>query len=179
MDLLLAEWALLDEQLARVDQQIALRHRQNPRSMLLASVPGFSQYSSLAIACRASQIERFPRGASLANFYGLVPGCRNSGEANDRIGSITKQGSSMVRFLLGQAVLHVLRKDAWMRNWYRRVKGRRGSKVARVAVMRKLATTLWYVLKNDVPYTTGGPQAVRAACERLAQLRVPAQSSSC
>jgi hypothetical protein len=36
----------------------------------------------------------------------------NSGEATDRLGSITKQGSAMARFILGQLVLHALRRDA-------------------------------------------------------------------
>lgn len=110
-----------------------------------------------------SRIERFPRGASLANFVGLAPGCRNSGNVTDRMGAITKQGSSMVRFLLGQVVMHVLRKDAWMRQWYRQVKKRRGSKVARVALMRRLATVLWSMLKYDMPYVCGGPEAFRKA----------------
>jgi hypothetical protein len=42
--------------------------------------------------------------ASLANYWGLRPGCRNSRDATARLGSITKQGSAMVRFILGQAI---------------------------------------------------------------------------
>ena len=71
----------------------------------------------------------------------------------------------MVRFLLGQAVIHVLRKDAWIRQWYRQVKHRRGSKVARVAVMRRLATILWSMLKHNMPYIRGGPEEFRKALE--------------
>ncbi len=67
-------------------------------------------YSSLALASRIGSIERFPRPGSLASYWGLTPGCRNSGEATDRLGSITKQGSAMARFILGQLVLHVLRR---------------------------------------------------------------------
>ena len=59
---------------------------------------------------RIGPIERFPRPASLANYWGLTPGCRNSGDATDRLGSITKQGSAMARFVLGQAILHVLHR---------------------------------------------------------------------
>jgi transposase len=70
-------------------------------------------------------------GRSLANFFGLTPGCRNSGEATDRLGSITKEGSRQVRFLLGQLVLHVLKRDAKLRAWYKGIKKRRGSKIAR------------------------------------------------
>ena len=89
--------------------------------------------------------------------WGLTPRCRNSGEATDRLGSITKQGSSMARFILGQLVMHVLRRDAWMRAWYGRIKRRRGSKIARVAVMRRLATIIWHMMKHNEPYIVGGP----------------------
>jgi hypothetical protein len=54
-------------------------------------------------------------------------------------------------------VLHVLRRDAPMRAWYLRIKKRRGAKIARVAVMRRLATILWHMLKHNAPYVVGGP----------------------
>jgi transposase len=111
----------------------------------------------LALASRIGSIERFPRPASLANYWGLTPGCRNSGEATDRLGSITKQGSAMARFVLGHMVLHVLRRDARMKAWHGRIKRRRGSKIARVAVMRRLATIIWHMVKHNEPYAVGGP----------------------
>ena len=171
MEALLAEWSLLEEDLKEVDGEINRRHRENEKAILVSSMPGLSQYGGLAVASRVSQIERFPRGASLANFFGLAPGCRNSGNTTNRMGSITKQGSTMVRFILGQAVLPVLRDDPWMRGWYREVKRRRGSKVARVAVMRRLATILWSMLKYNIPYICGGPEEFRRAREAMATLR--------
>ena len=111
----------------------------------------------MALASRIGPIERFPRPGSLANYWGLTPGCRNSGEATDRLGSITKQGSAMARFILGQMVVHVLRRDPWMKAWYGRIKRRRGSKIARVAVMRRLATVIGQMVKHNEPYVIGGP----------------------
>ncbi|MCR4411060.1 MAG: hypothetical protein NUV77_01395, partial [Thermoguttaceae bacterium] len=73
-----------------------------------------------------------------------------------RLGSITKQGSAMVRFILGQWVRHVLQKDPAMKAWYQRIKKRRGSKIARVAVMRRLATVIWHMVKDHQPYQFGG-----------------------
>jgi transposase len=63
----------------------------------------------------------------------------------------------MARFLLGQMVLHLLRRDGVMREWYREIKKRRGSKIARVAVMRRSATILWHMLKRNEAYRIGGP----------------------
>ena len=171
MDLLLAQWELWEKQLEAVEERIKQEQRDHPTAPIVATMPGAGAYGSLALACRIGPIERFARAGSLANYWGLTPGCRNSGEATDRLGSITKQGSSMARFLLGQMVLHVLRKDAYLRNWYRRIKKRRGSKIARVAVMRRLATILWHMVKYKQPYMTGGPQRVRKMQAAVATFR--------
>ena len=112
MDLLLAQWKLWDEQIEKLEAEIEKRQAKNATAAVLATIPGCAAYGSLALASRIGSIERFPRPASLANYWGLTPGCRNSGEATDRLGSITKQGSAMARFILGQMVLHVLRRDA-------------------------------------------------------------------
>ncbi len=157
MDLLLAQWTLWDSQLARLELEIEKRQVKNPTAAVLATIPGCAAFGSLALAARIGSIERFPRPASLANYWGLTPGCRNSGEATDRLGSISKQGSAMARFVLGHMVLHVLRRDGQMRAWYGRIKRRRGSKIARVAVMRRLATIIWHMLKNNEAYIPGGP----------------------
>ena len=157
LDLLLEQWLVWDVQMERLEAEISQRQAESQTAAIVATIPGCAAYSSLALAARIGAIERFPRPASLANYWGLTPGCRNSGEATDRLGSITKQGSATARFILGQLVLHVLRRDASMRAWYSRIKRRRGSKIARVAVMRRLTTILWHMLKHQEPYVVGGP----------------------
>jgi len=156
MDLLLAQWKLWNHQLEKVEAQIARRQKQSPTATLIATVPGAGAFGSLALAARMDNIERFPRPGSLANYWGLVPSVRNSGETTDRLGSITKEGSRLARFVLAQMVLHVLRRDPTMKQWYQRIKRRRGSKIARVAVMRRLATILWHMVKHQEPYQVGG-----------------------
>ena len=111
MNLLLPQWDLLDEQLEVVEAKIAERAAADEQAKLLESMPGIGHYSAVAIASRIGGIERFKRPDSLANYFGLTPGCRNSGEATQRLGSITKHGSRIVRHLLGQAVVKVLRFD--------------------------------------------------------------------
>ena len=87
-------------------------------------------------------------------------GCRNSGENTQRLGSITKAGSGMARWLLAQVTHKVLRKDARLREWFKRIKRRRGATIARVAVMRKLATIIWHMLSKRKTY---------AECRALAE----------
>jgi len=157
MDLLLPQWELLDSQLEVVEAKIAERAAADERVKLLESAPGMGHYSAVAIASRIGDIERFKRPDSLANFFGVTPGCRNSGEATQRLGSITKRGSKMVRYLLNQAVIKVLRFDGAMRTWFKRIKKRRGSKIARVAVMRRLVTIFWHMLKKKQRYRYDSP----------------------
>jgi transposase len=152
MDQLLAQWELWDKQVEELEAKIRERQAENPTAAIVASMPGAGVYSSLALACRIGSIERFPHARSLAHYWGLTPGCRNSGDATRRMGSITKQGSGLARFILAQMVMHVLRRDARIKEWYRRIKKRRGTKIARVAVMRRVATILWHLIKRQEPY---------------------------
>lgn len=176
MDQLLEQWDLWDRQREQLVAQIESQQREHPAALALATLPGAGSFSSLALACRVGEIDRFAGPQSLANYWGLTPGCRNSGDAQDRLGSITKQGSALARFVLGQLVLHVLRRDAKMKRWYKQVKARRGSKIARVAVMRRLATVIWQMLKHQEPYCLSEPckrrshEDPRQACdERVVQ----------
>ena len=157
LDQALEQLQVCETQWEQLAEQIRRRHNASDRSMILGSIPGCGAFTALAIAARIGDVRRFPAPRSLANYFGLVPRCRNSGENTQRLGSITKQGSPLVRFLLGQLVLHVLRRDAHMRAWYKKLKSRRGSKIARVAVMRRLATIIWHMLSKGEAYQPGGP----------------------
>jgi transposase len=156
LDQLLVQWQLWDQQIEQLDGQIEQRQQQDPMAAVVATIPGCAAYSSLALAARIGSIERFARPESLPNYWGLTPSCRNSGDVTARLGAITKQGSALARFILGQLVLHVLRRDPAMKAWYARIKKRRGAKIARVAVMRRLATIIWHMVKHHTPYQIGG-----------------------
>jgi transposase len=162
LDCLLDQWELFDRQIKQIEERIQQRQRQQPDAAVIASIPGAAAYSSLGLASRVGGIQRFPKPASLANYWGLAPSCRNSGDQTKRVGSISKEGSAMARFLLGQMTTHVLKKDPQMRKWYRRIKIRRGAKIARVAVMRRLATIIWHMLKHRVAYCSD-PQVLAKA----------------
>jgi len=97
---------------------------------------GKTGYTALAIASRIGPNDRFKSARSFTNYLGLTPTCNSSGN-REQLGYISKEGSLIVRFLLGQQVLHVLKRDPALQAWYQRVKKRRGAKIARVAVMRQ------------------------------------------
>jgi transposase len=156
LDQLVTQWELLDKQVKALDAKIRERQAESKTAGIIATIPGAAAYGSLALASRIGSIARFPHARSLAHYFGLTPGCRNSGDATRRLGSITKQGSGMARFILAQMVLHVVRDDGRLKQWYVRIKRRRGAKIARVAVMRRLATVIWHMLSHEQAYRSGG-----------------------
>jgi transposase len=166
MDYLLADLEPIQLRLKDLDKVIAERYSRSDDAILLSSIPGAAAFTATSLACRVGRVERFPRSKSLANYWGITPGCRNSGENNQRLGRITKAGSAMARWLLAQMVHKVLRKDARLRKWYKRIKRRRGASIARVAVMRKLATIIWHMLTKRKTY---------AECRELAAACATAQ----
>jgi transposase len=175
MDLLLTQWELVNEQLQLINEKITARAEQDRSAQILLSICGCGCYTALAIASRIGRVERFRRGRALANFFGLTPTCSNSGESGDRLGHISKQGSTIVRFLLGQLITRVLQQDADLRRWYQAIKRRRGAQIARVAVMRRLTTAIWHMLTHEEPYLTS---TLRKAESRPKFLKLPPRRPS-
>lgn len=119
---------------------------------LIRTIPGCAHYSALSLVCRVGDPNRFPKGKSLAHYWGLTPGVNDSGEGTGRRGRITKAGSTMARWVLAQITLHCLRRDPVLKAWYKPIKNRRGSKIARVAVMRRLAVIIRNMMVHQQTY---------------------------
>jgi transposase len=151
LDGLLEHLRLYRRQIQQVSKRISQMAAQNATIPLIRTLPKLGEYTALALWAHIGPIARFPTARSLAHYFGITPGCRNSGPT-ERPGGITKAGHPMIRFLLAQFVVHVLRGDPGLREWYRKIKRRRGSKIARVAVMRRLCEALWHMLTRQEPY---------------------------
>lgn len=142
---------LLSKRVALLDATIAELSVDDEDAQLIMKTNGFGMFSSVALSSRIAGIKRFKRPRALPNYFGLTPGSRNSGE-KERLGHITKAGSGMARWVLGQASKHILRNDPGMRAWFNKIKRKKGGGVARVAVMRRIATILWHMLTKRKTY---------------------------
>jgi len=83
-------------------------------------------------------LERFHCGNQLASYVGLVPTEESSGERR-RLGHISKQGNVLLRFLLVEAAQVTVRSQQEWRSKFFHLAMRRGRKIAKVAMARKLA----------------------------------------
>jgi len=162
LDQLLARWKLLEEQRKVLEQKVAERASRSADAKILGTLPGAGAFMALGLAAHVGDVARFRRPRSLANYWGLTPKCHNSGERQGRLGSISKQGSTLARFLLGQLVMHVLKHDGRLRAWYLGIKRRRGAKIGRVAVMRRLTTIIWHMLTHRQEYRSDGVRQARS-----------------
>ncbi len=152
VDMNLESWKTLDKQILEIEGELVKRAEANPKMLFkLKSIPGISAMGAITLLSRIGDITRFKTPGSLANYFGLTPGCHNTA-GKQRLGGITKTGSPVARQVLNFAVNHIVRKDPEMKAWHKKIKGKKGAKTARVAVMRKLATIIWHMLRWDKPY---------------------------
>jgi len=72
----------------------------------------------------------------------------HSSGGRTRYGSITKQGSRWLRWILIELSYHFVNGSERMRRIYWRVRDRHGDNTARVAVAREMLKVIYYVLRD-------------------------------
>lgn len=142
---------LLDELQASIeplDQAVEKEAKRNAAAVQLRSQPGVGPITALAFVLTLGDVNRFPRSKQVVSYLGLNPREHSSGGGRQRLGSITKQGNTMMRWLLVEAGQTAARFDPELRRQYLHLKFRRGSSVAKVAIARALAVKLYWRLRN-------------------------------
>ena len=108
--------------------------------------PGVGPLTALAFVL-IGKPERFGCGKQIASYLGLVPEEDSSGDRR-RLGHISKQGNALLRFLLVEAAQATVRSDARWRSRFFHLAMRRGRKIAKVAMARKLAVHLYWMWRR-------------------------------
>ena len=150
----------MEKPIAELDDAVEKQAAAHPAAARLMTHPGVGPLTSLAFALTIGEVERFRRSRQVSSYLGLDPQLNSSAD-RVRIGSISKQGSSTTRWLLVEAGQTAARKDAELRRLYQRLKFRRGSQIAKVAVARRLAVRLYWMLRSRADYGELLAQLVR------------------
>jgi transposase len=100
---------------------------------------------------RAHSRMRFHCGKQIASYVGLVPTEESSGDRR-RLGHISKQGNVLLRFLLVEAAQVTVRTHPEWRSTFFHLAMRRGRKIAKVAMARKLAVHLYWMWRQGLDY---------------------------
>jgi transposase len=137
--------------IAELSQAIEQEVEKCPAAQRLRTHPGVGSLTALAFVLIMGEVNRFRCGKQVASYLGLVPLEESSGNRR-RLGHITKQGSSMMRFLLVEAAQVTVRSLPEWRNKYLHLVLRRGRKIAKVAMARRLAVHLFWMMRKDWNY---------------------------
>jgi len=122
-----------------------------PEAQRLRTHPGVGSLTALAFVLIVGEAERFQCGKQIASYLGLVPSEESSGDRR-RLGHITKQGNSLLRFLLVEAAQVTVRSDPEWRSKFFHLALRRGRKIAKVAMARRLAVRLYWMWRKGWDY---------------------------
>ena len=122
-----------------------------PEAQQLRTHPGVGALTALAFVLTIGRTDRFRCGKQIACYLGLVPVEESSGERR-RLGHITKQGNSLLRFLLVEAAQVTVRSDQEWRSKFFHLALRRGRKIAKVAMARRLAVRLYWMWRKGWDY---------------------------
>ena len=141
----------LDAEIVELDRRVAEEARQRPEAVRLMTHPGVGPVTALALVLTLGPAERFASAKQVGSYFGLIPSEASSG-GKQRLGQISKQGSSFLRFLLVEAGQTAARYDPQLKRFYRRLAARKNRSLAKVAVARKLATRLYLMLREDWTY---------------------------
>jgi transposase len=140
-----------DPAIAELDHAVLEEAKRRDEAVLLMTHPGIGPVTSLAFVLTIGPVTRFCCSRKLVSYLGLNPTEESSG-GRRRLGGISKQGNTMVRWLLIETVHHAVRQDPELRQDYQRLKFRRGHAVAKVAIARKLAVRMYWMLRSGAAY---------------------------
>ena len=152
--------------LAEHEQRLQRAQARDPRAQRLSHIPGVGVLTSSAVPALHGDLKHFARGRDFSAAIGLVPRQNSTGGRTVLLG-INKHTDPYLRTLFIHGARAVLRtadkrpKDP-LSQWALRVRERRGTNIATVALANKLARIAWAVLARDQHYDPDKLRAVAA-----------------
>jgi len=126
--------------------------RKHPDVARLMTHPGVGPLTALAYVLIIGTPERFHCGKQVGTYVGMIPSEDSSG-GKQRLGHISKQGNSLLRFLLVEAAQAAARINPEWRRRYVHLAMRRHKSIAKVAMGRRLAVRLYWMWRNGCEYS--------------------------
>jgi len=140
---LLGQLSLQESQIGRVTDWLDQRLADLAEARLLQTIPGVGPRTTEAVLAYTDDVNRFRRSKQYGAYFGLTPRLDESG-SHRRLGHISKQGPSVVRWLIVESAWRAVKASPSIRAFYQRVQhGQKGrKKIAIVATARKLLTII-------------------------------------
>jgi transposase len=141
----------LNKKIKNVEKEIDKRVTSDSDIELLKTIPGIGRFISFLLKSEIDSIDRFSSKEKLCSYAGLTPSVRQSGNKS-YTGRITKQGNKFIRWALTEAAQVAIVHSSYFRYHYSKVKAKKGTNSAIVAVARRIAEISYVILKEKRPY---------------------------
>jgi len=148
---LLSLYVELQKRIQRLDQELEGQMQQRAQARRLMTHPGVGPVTALATEVFLGDPDRFATGNQVASYIGMIPSEHSSGK-RQRLGKMSKQGNSLLRYLWTEAAMHAAQKDPELKRFYRRKLIQKGMGKARIASARKLGIRLWIMMRDQIDY---------------------------
>jgi transposase len=148
---LLRLYAQLQKRIQELDKEVEAQAQQRPPARRLLTHPGVGPVTALATEVFLGDPSRFATGNQVASYIGMIP-CEHSSGKRQRLGKLSKEGNSLLRYLWTEATMHAVGKDPELKRYYRRKLIQKGMGKARIAAARKLGIRLWIMMRDQIDY---------------------------
>jgi transposase len=155
----------LQQKIETVEKCLAETAELDQRVQQLRTHPGIGLLTGLCLVATLESTERFANARKVTAYVGFDPVEDSTGERH-RIGSISKQGSRLMRLLLNEAGQVAARHDQELGQVYRRLLVRRGHATAKVAIARRLLVRAFIMLRDEIDYAEFQRRGVAARSSR-------------
>lgn len=140
------------------DRINGLMHEHEDTLERLQEVPGIASRSAQIILSETGyDLQSFPNSAAFASWAGLCPG-NNESAGKRRSGRSGVQKHPFKTIMVEVAWAAVRQKGSYYKDKYYRLKSRRGSKKAIVAIAHRIAKAIFHIIKHRERYQELGDE---------------------
>jgi transposase len=136
-----------DREIEETTREIEAQAKEDERVPVLCQIRGIGRYTAMLVIAEVGDVNRFPTSRKLCAWAGLTPTIRAS-DQRARLGHISKQGSRPLRWAMVESAQMAVTGGGRLRDDFERIAKRRGRKIAKVAIARKLLTLCYYGLRD-------------------------------
>ena len=146
-----AVWKINQDQVLQLDQEIDQLLEENPEMMeaieILKSAPGVGKIVALTVVAVLADVHRFQNAKQASCYSGLITETDHSADKK-KFGHITKEGSPELRTMLVEAAHHAAKPHHPLNPFFRKIRAKKGYKVAIVAAAHRLCRILYAMLRD-------------------------------
>jgi transposase len=155
---LAGQLAAVEVRLQALEVKLMAHHKADPRSRLLATIPGIGPIGAVVFALKVPDARAFRSGRHFAAWLGITPREHSTG-GRQRLGKISREGDAGLRRLLVLGATAVIRqaKTGRASPWLLQLLARKPKKLAAIALANKMARIIRAMLVSGELYRRPTP----------------------